>query len=122
METPKTPTAAAGADPKDRQILDLEQQNKNLGVICKEKDERIVRLQKDMEDLKRAYERAWEIRLVKRLLRVLIVLVWFASSLFGLVAPFYFFFIRGWNPNWFLMSVIAVVLGGLLWIYIHEKD
>lgn len=114
------------ANPQVAEIARLEALLKSRNDTIWSKDQEITRLQERLHETERKNELAlsqtWEIRILKRVLRVIVVLLWFILALSCLAGPPYLHLFRHAPAEMYILFIPGLILGGLFWAYIHTRE
>lgn len=113
-------------NPQVAEIARLEALVKSRTDTIWSKDQEITRLQENIREIKTkndlALSRTWEIRILKRVLRVIVVILWFILTIACLAGPPYLHLARHAPGELYILIIVGLVLGGLFWVYIHERE
>jgi hypothetical protein len=113
-------------NPQAAEILRLENLAESHRQLIADRDREVRELQSRIREIQTSNElalsRTWEIRLLKRVLRVIVVIAWFALVIFCLAGPPYLYINRHAPPEMYALFIPGLILGGLFWSYIHTRE
>lgn len=117
-----TPDGPFRADPQLAEIKRLERELDNTKALVAGRDSWIESYKKEREELKKQYAEAWGLNFLKAILRVVVILLWFALTVGCLATPWWALYQHLPMAVYYLWALLpGLILGILFWLYIHEK-
>ena len=114
------------ANPQVAEIARLENVAESRRQLIADRDREVRELQSRIREIQTsndlALSRTWEIRILKRVLRVVVVIGWFILVIACLAGPPYLHLVRHAPAELYVLIMVGLVLGILFWVYIHERE